>query len=792
MLQRRCFLLSLLFIIGVTTLQALTLSVQTGKENRQPFSIIHIHDHKPFECRSKKDSFNVTTQITCIFDSIPSQNIGQLSNNFFHIVTAIEHKTFYVRITPYQKMELYPILFDLSRDNEIYDVKSERSKHWSIVGFKQSNPFDTDEPVGDTAINFPVTFAQAPLPYIGGLDLKGNPIEMNQINDVAEFIKMKQLYNKQHYEAALKAIHEIQERYPQSVFRSEIMLYEIRTLHHLHESEEMLAVSKRFIRDYSSDQNIAEVLVYTAHAYSQLGMFGDADYFYEHLFNEHANSYFAYLGYLYKANQLAESGSWKKALTFYQKVLSGTDSAALASQAALKLAQYYLEHGQRNRAIEYINKIAVGNPNYFYDHFESSYQMALALSDYEHYKIAATIATALLAQMTPRDSLYEEVLKNRGIWLAHAHDKEAALQSFKRYLTEFPYGEYADEIRREKDALFFDNDDTNVTAALAIYDRIIEEYQGDALADKALFKKATLLFENAQYEKVLALQQELEALDTTQYDTARLIEGSVNVLMQEYLNQRHCKEAVAMSQQYDISLPDRWDKKVYYCAYEAGEYPLAKKIASKYINSNQVPKRQEWLYRYIKADFKLGNYTDVIDASKELITLLNLTKSKAYQEIYRINFDANERLSNDEGMIESIKRIETVFGLDYDDIDRYAQMVALGNRTKDDVMVENYAKKVIYLQEKRASYSQTPYVEFSLADALVKLNKTNEAIEILKSLDEREISSEKRARQKYLLGSLLQKSAKILAAKEAYKQSVEADKESAWGQLAQDALNLMQ
>ncbi len=788
MLIRRCLLL-IFMLYG--TLWALTVSVQTGKEANQSFSVIHIRDTALFQCQAQKDSFDVTTEITCIFENIPSKNIGELNNNFFHITTEITKNTFRIRIVPYAKIDLFPILFDLQKDNNIFDVQSNRSRHWSIVGYEEKNPFMHQEPFSETAINFPVTFPHTALPFVGGLDINGNPIEMQSVNDVSQYIKIKEYYHKKQYDMALEQIKQMEERYPHSVFKSELALYKIRTLHQLHELEAMLEASKKFIREFSSDQNIAEVLVYTAHAYSKLGMFSDADYFYDHLFGEHARSYFAYLGYLYKADQLAESGSWKKALKFYTKVLHETDDATLASDAAFKLAQYYLDHAQRAKAISYLNKISEGNRSYFYEHFNASYDMAMALSDHGEYKTAAAIAGSLLQQMKPRDEQYEAVLKNRGIWLARAHDKESAIQSFERYLKEFAFGQYADEIRREKDALFFDINDTNITAALKVYDRIIERYNGDVIAKKALYKKAKLLYENGAYAKVLALQEALLQLDPQTYDVKSLIDGAVAALMQEHLNRGECKDAVAMSQRYDITLPDAWDHKIYFCAYEAGDYQLAKKTAKKYIQSKEMTQRLEWLYHYIKADFKLGNYTDVLDASKELMSLIALEKSAQYNPVYRINFDANERLDNREGMIQAITTIENVFGLDFDDIDRYAQMVALGNQNKDDVMVENYAKKVIYLQKKRSSYTQTPYIEFSLAEALVKLNKHYEAIEILKSLDEREIGPQQRARQKYLLGSLLQKSAETVAAKEAYKQSVEADAESAWGRLAQDALNLM-
>ena len=76
-------------------------------------------------------------------------------------------------------------------------------------------------------------------------------------------------------------------------------------------------------------------------------------------------------GVIYKGDQLAEAGSWKKALKFYNKALNETDDTDLASIAAFKIAQYYLNYGKRDKAKEYLVKIIEGNSKYFYEHFET-------------------------------------------------------------------------------------------------------------------------------------------------------------------------------------------------------------------------------------------------------------------------------------------------------------------------------------------------------------------------------------------------------------------------------------
>jgi tetratricopeptide (TPR) repeat protein len=88
------------------------------------------------------------------------------------------------------------------------------------------------------------------------------------------------------------------------------------------------------------------------------------------------------------------------------------------------------------------------------------------------------------------------------------------------------------------------------------------------------------------------------------------------------------------------------------------------------------------------------------------------------------------------------------------------------------------------------AYPQSPYVEFTLYEAYKKRNQLEKALRVIASLDTKELTKQQRAREKYLLGTVLDTLGESLDAKKAYKEAIEADKESAWAKLAQTALEL--
>ena len=223
---------------------------------------------------------------------------------------------------------------------------------------------------------------------------------------------------------------------------------------------------------------------------------------------------------------------------------------------------------------------------------------------------------------------------------------------------------------------------------------------------------------------------------------------------------------------------------------KGGDYQLSKKIASSNLNVEDLAERKKWLYRYIQVDFATGNYSDVIKAATELITLIKDDNNSQYIEIYRIIFDTYLRVENKNKALSTILDIENKFGLSYNDIDRYADVMSIGSDIKDDNVVISYGSKILKIQDKSKSYPQSPFVEFTLYQAYMAKGEYNKALDIIIRLDNIDLKPSQRARQKYLLGMVYTKLWRDDEAKEAYSKSIKADEKSQWAKLSKSAMQL--
>ena len=359
------------------------------------------------------------------------------------------------------------------------------------------------------------------------------------------------------------------------------------------------------------------------------------------------------------------------------------------------------------------------------------------------------------------------------------------------YTKQFPDGDYINAIDLAKDALFFERDDLNESAKLAEFDKLIKDYPKDEIGAKAIYEKAKLLLKEAQYNEVLSMKDDLTKLDSATFkDAKKIIKKAAIGSMKNSLKNKNCKNVLDIAQQYEITLSNQWDDGVYDCAMMGGDYMLAKTISQKNLKSKDIDVRKEWLYRYIKVDFATGNYSDLLDASKDLIALENIDNDSKYKDLYRYLFDTYDRLENVDKMIETMAKIEQLFGLTYKDIDRYVRTVAVGDERHDANMVIKYGEKVVQIQKESSSHAQSPYIEFTLFDAYIATQNDNKALEVISLLDDLKLTKTQRARQKYLKGSVLTKLWKDEKAKKAYEAAIKADPNSAWAKLAKTALEL--
>jgi len=768
---------------------ALDVSIQGARTNFEDYSTLHIKDRERFLCQEMRDDFKEVVQIVCAFSKAPAKELKPIQNDFFKIESQIKNKTFFLIITPFKKMKLYSVVFNLKEDDNVFEANAELASHWMIVGYINEMPFLKSQESPDVAINFPFFLDKDRLPYVGSLDMEGKPVHIKEVNDVSEYLKIKKLYAQKEYEGTLDLINEVMHEYPSSLFKAELLYYKIKVSAKLEGSnDEVIELSKVYLREYSSDDNVAEVLSLIAKAYSKEGISTQADYFFDRLFSEHGDSPFARWGYIYKAEMLEESGASSKALSFYEKALNETKDIDIAATAAFKLAQYNVARENHKIASEYAMKIVNAKPSFFASKYEESLRVMDSLFEKEEYEVAAAIAQALLDEINVEYIEYESLVKDVGIWLAKTPKKQEALMALNKYFETFPDGVFEPEVQVAKDSLFFDVSDANLTTKLADFEKLEETYRDDTIGKRAIYEKAKLMLENSMYKQVLAVKDKLLELDATSYeDTQTIINDAAVGAMEEALKEKECHSVLNIAAQYSIKLSDSWDDGIYECAMKGADFILAKNTALKNLKSEDLEVRKKWLYRYIRVDFATGNYSDVIKASKDLVVLIEQEKDSEYKDVYRVLFDTYQRLEDANKMVESIVDIERVYGDSYIDIERYIAVMAIGSQRNDDNLVIKYADEVMKIQAASNSYVQSPFVEFTLYQAYINKGDLNRALEVIKSLDKVEISNSNRARQKYLLGTVYEKLWRGEDAHRAYEDSIEADRDSAWAKLAESA-----
>jgi tetratricopeptide (TPR) repeat protein len=781
-------LLSLAFTFS-NSLFALEVSINSAKENFEKFATLHVRDTHDFLCKEEKNDFDDVVKIVCAFSKKPSTKFRDLENDFFKVQSVIKQDTFFLIITPHQKMKLYPMIFDLIKENDVYEANVELAKQWMIVGYMEKMPFIKEKQNNDTGINFPFVMSHDKLPYVGGLDIKGNPVHIKKVQDVSDYLKIKKMYEEKKYESCLELIDEIMIEYPNSLFNAELLFYKIRVYSKLNDNDNVIENSKVYLREFSSDENVPEVLSLSAKAYAKIGLNTDAEYFFDRLFTEHEDSLYAKWGYIYFAQMQESSGSASKALTFYLKALMETDDVDLAATAAYKIGQYYIGASDLKKSAEYFMKIVKAKPTYFLEDLKTSLDTMYIFADYEDYITAAAIAKSIVNATDRNNDEYEKLLKESGIWLSKTPNKLEALASLNRYIEEYPFGNYEDEVKVAKDSLFFETTESNVSVRLSHYDELIGEYQKDSIGERAKYEKAKLLLENEMYSDVLGFKDSLLELDSSQYDDIEeIITNSAIGVMKQSLKQKECNEVLNISNEYNITLSNEWDDGIYDCAMMGGDFSLSKRIAEKNLKSQDLELRKKWLYRYIKVDFATGNYSDVIEASNELIALIkDAPSSNEYQDVYRYMFDTYQRVENKEKMISSLVEIQKIFGDSYKDIDRYVAALTIGNALKDDTLVITYGTEVMKIQKESKSYAQSPFVEFTLYQSYINKEEFEKALEVIQSLDNVDLVPNKRARQKYMLGTVLEKLWRNDEAKKAYEEAINADAASPWAKLAKDA-----
>ncbi len=207
----------IILIFSLSSLSALTLTLNQAKEENTTFSILHIESKQPFVCKRELLE-NFEKVIECRFKD-PLIDRYSRQNMDLRIDTVAGK----LRITPKKTYRLYSVENDLVTKEEVaWPVRRER-KHWIVVASPRPiSLFERNEKPG---LKFPVPVGEKEPPYVGALDIDALPLRSAKIAHKVK--KLKDLYMKKMYQNVINSAKILLED-ERGSFDAEILLYKIR------------------------------------------------------------------------------------------------------------------------------------------------------------------------------------------------------------------------------------------------------------------------------------------------------------------------------------------------------------------------------------------------------------------------------------------------------------------------------------------------------------------------------------------------------------------------------------
>jgi TolA-binding protein len=710
----------------------LEINVDYVKKNNIAYEIMSIYNDTPFTCVAEQK------HIVCIFDKTPSTPVFKTDTIYFKVDPEFKNNRFYLNLYVKTKY-LIKSFKDNQYANPVMGVDFKKAKKWVIIAPKN---FISLNYKNNSGLNF--YFKHSPLPYIGTIDENGNPININnQAKDVIKYFEIKKAYEKG--KDVLDDINQFIKDYPNSVFIPDIEYLKLKILDAENKPDDVIKLGKKWIKEYAFNENLPKVLLLIAKNYTKLGFMTDASYFYQRIITEYPNTEEAYLAMIYWADQMYITGDSKKAFELYKKALYSTHDVQIASLAAMRLAQRYMDKGDIKTAFEYYKKVYQANKDFILKDKRKAFELAKTLASHQLYSLAIEIGEDLLKRLKKLDDLYEPLEYYLAVWSYDSGDYKKADYWINRYLNEFPYGDYSDQLQSLRDKVLFEVNDKNVTEQLQKIDEIIKKYQGQEIAKKALYKKIMLLFKLKKYKKLLLMKKEIMSLDDKYMKNKKeFIQKVAKQYAIELLKNKKCFDAVKIIKEFNVALDKKYDDMIYKCAIEARNFDLASVVCNKYLDSPDDKVFIKWMKRKINALEGLNDYKDVVIAIDDLCRVL---KKGCYE--YKLKkFFVLWKLKRYKEALQVAKELEKVEDIRNTDV--FIKIVNKALRDNDYLLAAQFAGKIVHLQNKFKAYPYSPFADFTYA----KYTKNKkEAIKTLKNLLPR-VSGEDKARALYMLASL--------------------------------------
>ncbi len=809
-----------LFIVAISVCVAtgFTLSINAGTHNTGKYYIIHLKDDQPITCAG--ESYEGTKYYRCtIAGVLPPKSMTQVLP-FANIQPVQKEGSFELIITPKMSSRLVDASKELFNDDELiapkiadgqssdatnpaakppaktafYTLLPQQSTHFTIVideAVRKLKP-----PSGD-GINFPITFEHLKRPSVGALDLNKEPLSHQGGSDVGAYMTIKERYDARLYAEALNDAKKAIELYQGSVFTSEFWLYYVRTLERLLDSvsdypsvmsysQQIIDAAKAWMRAYGSDRNYPEMLAILMRTYIKNDMKNDAEYALDMLITEHPDSRWTQMAILSYADNMLARGKPDAAIRYYEDVLFGAKDVDIASKASYQLAKAYLDLGRAPVASEYALKIINANTKFINDNQEQILALASSFNAKNDAKTASALYEALFLGLDKRHHLYEQVLLNTAMTLADTDQKRKANEYLTRYKDEFSQSSSIAEVQTRIDRLFFDigpGDGVDEREYLA---NLMSAYAGSDIADKAAVRAIALDHANKRYQDALDLGDKFS--DLNDENSKILIYDSALNLANEAIANSQCERASSLVKKYNLSVER--PLKLFACFERINAYDDALNLAKRHFMDKDLNNRMIWHSGATRIIYKLGLYEDTINAADDTIKLAATVPYSDSGEAIFYRTMSLLKLNRFEEAAQSLEQLSKIRGTNILQAEANAAMAQAASKNSFAAAVA-YAKRAIELQEKLQISSFSPEIDFILISSLMQLRQYDEALNPAKTLLERVLSPQNRARALYQLGEIYLNLNDQTAAEPLINECVNSPFDGDWKSLCVQQLKLL-
>lgn len=768
---------------------ALDVTINYGKELKEHFSVLNIAHKDPVSCQEHHDTQGEVTHIVCTLDKMPIASFSPTETLFFRFWSRVIDGRFYLYVEPKYKIKLFATPSDLKKQVPITKEQPRFSTSWQVIGYKEVIPFLNDyanqtKPKG---LNFPIKIVKNKELFFKDLDINRGPLHYDEGEDFEAYNHIKTLIHNHNHIGAVKAIDETLIAYPQTIFTKDLLLYRLRALEHfdsVENSDMIVDMGIKWIKKYPTDSNVPEVLYYLGNAYADMRIPNEAKYYFERTISEYPQSRYMPLAKMALAKNFNTGSDSTTASKLFAQAYQEAKDLDSASAIAIEWSKFRLQNHDKEQAQKLLETMLKVNPGYITKYPIKSYGFLKFLAEEQLYLIAAKLGEYLYDNLPNDDVSAEDLLNNVSLWYQGANATQDAHRINKMFLQEFEHRPKAEEVKDRDDKLLFAlAQDESADAKIEKYDYIIENYANSPEQEKALLLKAQTLFDEGKYHEVLALKDELK--------NDPIIGKSYNALLHQSLENNDCKQASNYYLQYpNATLQENEKMPLFDCLYALALNKQAAQISQNMVQSSKdLEQKLAWLYRETLNFAKLGDEKSTARAGRDALTLAKSLKKTQYYDVGFALFNALSSLNDKEGMGEIYAFLKETQADNPQMLQVNLTLLKNAESQKDELGIEIYAKDILRLQTLTNNTTDSPYVDFALAQSYIRTQRFNEAIDVLDNLLKKDINDDNKQKALYLKGSVLKTSRQDSQA--TFEQCVLINYEGAWKSLCTQALDIL-